>query len=92
MADKACNSGCQTLQSPRVAFKEYRVIADKRHGDRSLKYSGYSGESSTVSRVITKLIGMVNTVASPLQMGPGGDALQKDNREHPEQDGMPVSE
>ena len=45
-----------------------------------------------MSRVITKLIGMVNTVASPPQTQPGSDALQKGNREHPEQDYMPVSE
>ncbi len=45
-----------------------------------------------MSRVITKLIGMVNTVASPPRTEPGSDALQKGNREHPEQDDMPVSE
>jgi len=45
-----------------------------------------------VSKVITKLIGMVNTVASPPQTQPASDALQKGNREHPEQDDMPVSE
>jgi len=45
-----------------------------------------------VSKVITKLIGMVNTVASPPQTQPGSGALQKGDREHPEQDDMPVSE
>jgi diguanylate cyclase (GGDEF)-like protein len=45
-----------------------------------------------VSRVITKLIGMVNTAASPPQTEPGSDALQKGNREHPEHDDLPVSE
>ena len=45
-----------------------------------------------MSKVITKLIGMVNTVASPPQTQPGSGALQKGDREHPEQDDMPVSE
>jgi hypothetical protein len=71
---------------PRIAFKESRLIADRRHSDRSLKHIGYSGENSTVSRVITKLIGMMNSVTSPPQTQPGRDTLQNGNSEHPNQD------
>ena len=69
-----------------MQFKESRLIVDRRHSNRSLIHIGHIGEHNTVSRMITKLIGMVDSVTSPLQTQPGRDTLQKGNSEHPNQD------
>ena len=45
-----------------------------------------------MSRMITKLIGMVDSVTSQLQTQPGRETFQKDNSEHPNQDIMMKNE
>ena len=45
-----------------------------------------------MSRMITKLIGMVDSVTSQLQIQPGRDTFQKGNSEHPNQDIMMKNE
>jgi diguanylate cyclase (GGDEF)-like protein len=75
-----------------MQFKEYRLIVDRRHSDRSLIHIGHFAENSAVSRMITKLIGMVDSVTSQLQTQPGRDTFQKDNSEHPNQDIMMKNE
>ena len=69
-----------------MKYKGFGLIVDRRHSSRSTTRFWNFEEKNTVSRMITKLIGMVDSVTSPLQAPTGTDALVEDNREKPRQE------